>query len=438
MKKVLSILLSLIILCAAAIPAFAAESGTVYYVDAVEGNDANSGTAPAEAWQSLGAVSARAFCPGDKILFHCGQVFDGTLVANGSGTAENPVVISSFGEGEKPRFATESAPYLIMILGADYWTIENLDISNKNGGGLVMDAMQDDIVGITVQDCRFHDIGLHTDNVFAAAIVADNNRKDYTVQDLHINRVEISNTHWGIHINGSNVENENSQFISAEESYNNNLLLENIKIDNAACGGIVVGSAQNSVVRNCRITDCATAQGAAYAPLWIRHSNNVLIEYCEIAGATNTIDGMAVDFDGWTTNCTYDHIYSHDNTRFIKNCVFDAKTKNRGNKVTNCISVNDNGAVNMSAIMLFSTAAPSFSYMADFTFANNTIVNGTPVLWYATPLAKNQSNTFVGSFFTLLLHRICNLFALSQGNAYMSKAPADLQAQIDAILARIG
>ena len=46
----------------------------IYYIDGLSGNDANSGTAESEAWQSLEKVNATEFGPGDKILFRAGSI----------------------------------------------------------------------------------------------------------------------------------------------------------------------------------------------------------------------------------------------------------------------------------------------------------------------------------------------------------------------------
>ena len=74
----------------------------VYYVDSVNGNDLNSGTSPASAWASLQQVSKQVFQPGEKLLFKCGTSFRGQLAPTGSGTEENPIIIDSYGEGDKP------------------------------------------------------------------------------------------------------------------------------------------------------------------------------------------------------------------------------------------------------------------------------------------------------------------------------------------------
>ncbi|MCQ2463645.1 MAG: right-handed parallel beta-helix repeat-containing protein, partial [Clostridia bacterium] len=205
----------------------------------------------------------------------------------------------------------------------------------------------------------------------------------------------------------------------------------------AKCGGMIIAAVYNGTVRNCRVLDCATAQDSAYAPLWIRHSDRITVEYCEIAGSTNKTDGMAVDFDGWTTNCTYRYIYSHDNTRFMKNCVFDCKTKNAGNCVYNCVSVNDNKKMNWAAISLVSLSRPSFGRMADFTFRDNWIINGKPIFWLCTEKPQAQNIKFMSTPTGNFFQKLFNLFISPDNFTYVTPEHDVLEARIGEITANL-
>ncbi|MEI7900365.1 MAG: discoidin domain-containing protein [bacterium] len=74
-----------------------------YYVSQSLGNDAADGKSEATAWNTLAKVSEGKYVPGDKILLKCGDTWgNDTLRPQGSGTPENPIVISSYGTGKKP------------------------------------------------------------------------------------------------------------------------------------------------------------------------------------------------------------------------------------------------------------------------------------------------------------------------------------------------
>ncbi|OEJ99238.1 hypothetical protein A8C32_08700 [Flavivirga aquatica] len=75
-----------------------------YYVSS-SGNDSNNGTSPATAWKTLTKVNSnkRSFQAGDIINFKRGDIFYGTLDFKGkSGTAAQPIVLKSYGSGDRP------------------------------------------------------------------------------------------------------------------------------------------------------------------------------------------------------------------------------------------------------------------------------------------------------------------------------------------------
>ncbi|MFN2393383.1 MAG: hypothetical protein ABR566_15645 [Pyrinomonadaceae bacterium] len=66
-----------------------------YYVNSRFGNNDNSGTTKETAWKSLKNLSNK-FLPGDNILFARGSSYTGGFVFTSSGTAEKPIVFSSY------------------------------------------------------------------------------------------------------------------------------------------------------------------------------------------------------------------------------------------------------------------------------------------------------------------------------------------------------
>ncbi len=74
---------------------------TDYYLSNI-GDDNNKGTSPETAWKTIGKLNAVILKPGDKIYLNKGDAFVGELLIKVSGTTKNPIVISSYGIGEKP------------------------------------------------------------------------------------------------------------------------------------------------------------------------------------------------------------------------------------------------------------------------------------------------------------------------------------------------
>ena len=78
-------------------------NATTYYVDATNGNDNNSGTSPATAWQTIRKINSSVFLPGDFILFKRGEIWHSQLFYfTSSGNAGNRITIGAYGEGAKP------------------------------------------------------------------------------------------------------------------------------------------------------------------------------------------------------------------------------------------------------------------------------------------------------------------------------------------------
>ncbi len=110
-------------------------SSTIFYVSSSEGDDANSGTSPEQAWQTLQKVSNSSFEPGDRILFRAGDEFIGQLAIRSSGTEGAPIVFGMYGEGPKPIINSAPTPggsYVasLVIRNQSFIELENLEVTN--------------------------------------------------------------------------------------------------------------------------------------------------------------------------------------------------------------------------------------------------------------------------------------------------------------------
>jgi Ca2+-binding RTX toxin-like protein len=98
----------------------------IYYVDALQGSDGNSGLSPNRAWKSLEDVNTHKFQPGDEVLFRAGSVFHESLTIRCSGTAAEPITFGSYGDGPAPQFVGSlditHAGWKESSAGSDVWT----------------------------------------------------------------------------------------------------------------------------------------------------------------------------------------------------------------------------------------------------------------------------------------------------------------------------
>jgi len=142
-----------------------AGSGTTYYVDSAAGDDASAGTSAATAWRTFAQLNLTVFQPGDRILLKAGSTWSATgsavareaydytawaggvpsdvaepaptalLAPQGSGTASDPIVISSYGTGSAPELDGRGVVNdVIQLTNQQHWDVSQLEISNVTDG----------------------------------------------------------------------------------------------------------------------------------------------------------------------------------------------------------------------------------------------------------------------------------------------------------------
>lgn len=387
--KFTALLLSAVILLTSlCIFVFAQDETNYYYIDSISGDDANSGTDIDQAVKTIAGLKDLVIGPGTHFLFRSGGQYECAVTLSSSGSKDNPIVISSYGEGEKPLLYTNERAEVFRLFDCSYITLSNLHIKAPNGGGIWIDTYNQTSVGITIDNVYFEDMQnykVHSRDDFsngavgarAAVIVKGLPAKSrYAVNDLTITNCEVYNCANGFIIWGSWNDSQ-SPWCEKEEDidpiYNTGLLIKGCYFHEMDAEAVLVGMCDGALVTHCRAINCCQGEGLDEngnieyftAAMWFWGSENSTIQYCEIAGQKNFGDGMAVDFDSHTNNCTYQYIYSHDNIRFMCNC--PNYSGHHGNTVRYCLSVNDN--------IGRATTASGASGEHEFSFYNNTIIN---------------------------------------------------------------
>lgn len=420
-KKLVSLILVLAMLFTLS-PSVFADSGSVisgvisgifgpktYYVDSKNGSDLFNGLSPLTPFRTFEKAFDRKFEPGTTVLFRCGRTYQAGFNSvnawiQSSGTAKKPITLGSYGSGANPVITTSKDENLLLITGS-YINISGLDFTAPKGMGIRINTVNgEDIVGVNFDNCRFYNIYNKSmkDGDPDRGGIRINNDHHSRVHDCRFTNLEFFDSAYGIDVSGVTFEFGHKDFISTEASYNYNLLFDGIYCHDLRADALILGALRDSTVRNSRFINTASNVPFACAAIWTHGCDRVTIEYCEIAGSKNLIDGMAIDFDGWSTNCTYRYIYSHDNNRFMRNCIYDGTTKNRGNTVDHCLSVNDNTFPNIAALPLTSSNAIKVVgltnlglVMDKFTFTNNILINCTP-FYFGNLTHANISNNYFG------------------------------------------
>jgi hypothetical protein len=129
--------------------------GTTYYVDAVQGNDRNKGTSLSSPWKSLNKVNKSSFLPSDKILFKRNQSWVGRLVIPSSGSMNGMITIGDYGTGNKPVINGNNIYYAVLLDAINFISIQNLEIINPKGQGLIITASNNNGL-IIIDSCDIH------------------------------------------------------------------------------------------------------------------------------------------------------------------------------------------------------------------------------------------------------------------------------------------
>ena len=106
-----------------------------YFVDAKQGDDSNSGTSHNKPWKTVEKVTSTIFEPGDNIFFKRGTSYSSGLQLNGDGTADKPITISAYGEGDAPKFINANDTIIngnAIQMNGNYQIVENLYVNGVN------------------------------------------------------------------------------------------------------------------------------------------------------------------------------------------------------------------------------------------------------------------------------------------------------------------
>lgn len=297
---------------------------TTYYVDAVSGNDANSGTSTTRPWRTINKANALDLAPGDKLLFKGGQTLSGNLRlgAEDYGSATNPVNVGSYGSGRATiRAGTGTG---IRIYNAGGIEVSNLVVSGagRTAGNTVSGVLiYTDRGGATkfahVRVANVEVYGFGDAGVLLLAAPSDGTKSGF--RNVRITDVSAhDNADAGIESYGrwsstaSGWAHEDV-YIARCRTYNN-LGIPNK--GNHSGNGIVLGDVNGATIERSVAYNNGANNNAGVGPvgIWAWDSNRVTIQYNEsYNNKTSTADGGGFDLDGGVTNSVMQYNYSHNN-----------------------------------------------------------------------------------------------------------------------------
>ncbi|MDR0335470.1 MAG: hypothetical protein LBI18_00085 [Planctomycetaceae bacterium] len=133
----------------------------IFYISSTDGNDANDGLSAQKPIKTLQKASEIELMPGESLLLKAGDIWTGeSLFPKGTGTEENPITITSYNEGPKPRIVPGIGQqmYGIRLVNISGYRIIGLEISNCYGGIVAWTENTYNHRFLWIENCFFHDI----------------------------------------------------------------------------------------------------------------------------------------------------------------------------------------------------------------------------------------------------------------------------------------
>ncbi len=341
-------------------------SATDYHVSP-GGDDSNAGTA-AKPWRTIAKVNSVDLRPGDRVLFEGGKAFEGTLALDGkdSGSADNRVVVASYGEGRATINGGNGSG--LVAEGCSHLVIRNLDfvgagrkdgntesgVSVSDGDGIEVDQV--DVSGFRgsglllagLRDARATHVYAHDNGADGIAVGAGRPPDERWSERVYIG------------------------YCVAENNPGNP-----VNLDNHSGNGIVVGSVKGCVIEYCEAMNNGwdmPRKGNGPVGIWAWNADEVVIQFC-VAHHNKSPgwDGGGFDFDGGVTNSILQYNYSYENEGpgyFL--CQYWSAAVWKNNIVRYNISVNDGTKNNIGCGI---EVMANNGGMSDAQVYNNTVYN---------------------------------------------------------------
>jgi hypothetical protein len=360
------------------VPAAEAATCTTYYVSSSSGSDSNSGCSSSTPWKTLTNVNSTTFTAGNQILFQDGGVWSGELAPQGSGSSGSPITISSYGSGSAPLLEGAGATAAIYLDDQQYWTIENLEITNTASSAAVRSGIQVEndtsgiLNGIDIVDNNIHDV-LGYWSLSEGVQPSTSAGIAFNLSDSY------STNGWdGVLIQGNTLTNDDSSGIYIGSLNGNghavdtsNVVINNNTVTNAGGNAIVCVFCQAPLVEYNVATDNGYRYGGA--GLWTAVSNDGVWQDNEVARqAFIGNDGNAFDFDWESVDSVLQYNYTHDNSagQLEFCCSYGTTSGSTDSIVRYNISQND-GLMSGVWSKLYAVANTGTTY-----FYNNTVYEG--------------------------------------------------------------
>lgn len=308
--------------------------GKSVYVNAETGNDSNDGKTKQTAIKSLRELSYMRLEPGTTV--YLSGTFEEPLSFEGSGTKEEPITITSYGEN-RAVIDGLGASSSISITDQNWITIDNLEVKQTATpdelarNAIFFSATGGVMQGLSVTNCYIHDVvgtklgqyaaGDYYNSYYASSAIGFRYLLENTDEQNKFDQVLIDNCVIE-NIIGCGIRfHDISKYADyrGEHPYFSNIVIEDTTIDTTAGDGIILQCCNAPIVRRCKVYRVGVlddeSTGNYHAAVWACATKSPLYEYNEIAYTKYVCgDGQAFDTDwGCSGTAIFQYNYTHDN-----------------------------------------------------------------------------------------------------------------------------
>ncbi|MGC9198559.1 MAG: right-handed parallel beta-helix repeat-containing protein [Acidobacteriaceae bacterium] len=344
----------MIILAIAVLSGTGCLRASTFYVDAVQGRDANSGNSPTAAWQTLDQVNSTRFHPGDRILLRSGERWVGQLILSSSGDAGNPIQVDRYGPGSLPHIdGAGRAENVVELLNAQYIEVRHLEITDHGPhpavrrGVLIAADNFGTVHHVVVSGLYIHDVN------------GTNQRKDNGGIIFQTRGEKILSRFDGLVIEGNilwkvdrtAIVGESNEVLRTRWFPSLHVVIRDNFAEDIGGDGIVPWATDGALIEGNVVLHGNLRADTYDAGIWPWSTDNSFFQLNEVAYMRGTMDGEGFDSDYNSRNTRFLYNYSHDNDGgFMLICTpgrRDARENygNTGTVIGNNISRNDRARI---------------------------------------------------------------------------------------------
>ena len=287
-----------------------------FYVDAVVGNDANSGLAASQSWKTLTPVNALTLGPGDAVLFHAGQEWRGALSLTGKGAAGSPIRIGRYGEGAMPRIDGDGThDDAVLLRNMEQVEVSDLEITNAGDGSAMRRGVHVLLWNfgvahhVVLRHLFIHDVGGTLEKKESGGIQIDafGTETPSRFDDLLVEHNVV------LHVDRSGINMHCDHFARKIWFPSTKVVIRENYVEDVGGDGIVPLGVDHVLVEGNVVRRVAQRSKDYNAGVWPWSSDDALFQWNDVAGTGGTKDGEGYDSDYNSHNTRFEHNYSHDN-----------------------------------------------------------------------------------------------------------------------------